>query len=84
MVMNIPGGAMTSMPGFLESVAGGIAGTASGSVETTTILDHPVALVTTDLLIYAAYQSDTAVVMVMTPSQELSEAIVTALITASE
>jgi hypothetical protein len=84
MVMNFPSGSMTSMPGFLEGVAGGIASTASGSVETTMILDHPVALITTDVLVYAAYQSDTAVVMVMTPTLELSEAIVTALITDAE
>ncbi len=84
MVMNVPSGALTSAPGFLESVAGGIAGTASGSVETTTILDREVAVITTEALVYAAYQSDTAVVMVLTPTLESSEAIVTALISASE
>ena len=84
LVMNVPGAALTSTPGFLESVAGGIAGTASGAVETTTILGRDVALITTEGLVYAAYQSESAVVMVMTPTLESSEAIVTALISASE
>jgi hypothetical protein len=84
MVMSFPSGAVTSMPGFLDSVAGGMAGTGSGSIKSTTILDHPVDLITTDSLVYAAYLSEKDVVIVMTPALALSKAIVTALISASE
>jgi hypothetical protein len=84
LVMNFPGLALTDQPGFLGSIAGGMAGNAGGKVTTKTILGQPVAFVAADAATWAVYQHGEGVIAVYAPTAKEATAMVTSLIKANE
>ena len=84
MVENFPGLGITDQPGFLASVAGGIAGSGNGTVTTKTVSGQPVAFVSTEAATWAVYKHGEGVIAVYAPTVKAATAMVTAVITANE
>jgi hypothetical protein len=83
LVMNFPGLGIASQPGFLASIAGGMAGSASAKVTNQTIGGQPVAFVTTASATWAVYQHGEGVIAVYGSTAAETTAMVTAMIKAN-
>ena len=83
LVMDFPGLALTEQPGFLDSIAGGMAGSGGGKVTSKTIEGQPVAFVATDAATWAVYKHGEGVIAVYAQTAEEATAMVTSLIKAN-
>ena len=79
MVIDFPGSTLLTVPGFIDSMAGGVAG-AGGTITKATILGRPVRMITANGGSYALFLRGKSAIFAIAQTPTAAKAIVTALL----